>query len=191
MHDIYDCVKSFIPLLDTQYEFQLGRKGTLVELRVAFDKKDCFHLMGLQYLKDCPRFKQDRATIFDKILTGVITVKDAESSVFYNEIRERVSFFPYLEQLLDSNDTVFKYNTNANRYSKIKAEYLLKNNICAHNVFLFLDKNKNGCYYGRSFFPEHQQDYTKGQALWTLLSKKKIKISTGEQHILYSRYKNK
>lgn len=50
MYTIYDCVSSFIPLLDTKYHLVLGRKGVAVELSIRFGEKDCFHLMGLQYL---------------------------------------------------------------------------------------------------------------------------------------------
>lgn len=58
MHTIYDCVDSFTSLLDTEYHFILGRKGEAVSLKVTFDKKDCFHLMGLQYLTDRPELSE-------------------------------------------------------------------------------------------------------------------------------------
>ena len=32
----------------TEYEIVLGRKNVAVKLIITFDKKDCFHLMGLQ-----------------------------------------------------------------------------------------------------------------------------------------------
>lgn len=54
MRNIHDCVNAFLPLLNTEYEIILGRKGVAVTLRIVFDKKDCYHLMGLQYLADRP-----------------------------------------------------------------------------------------------------------------------------------------
>lgn len=42
MHNIYSCVDSFTSLLNVQYHFILGRKGTSVSLKIRFDKKDCF-----------------------------------------------------------------------------------------------------------------------------------------------------
>lgn len=51
MRNIKDCVNAFLPLLYTEYEIVLGRKGVAVTIRIAFDIKDCFHLMGLQYLE--------------------------------------------------------------------------------------------------------------------------------------------
>ena len=67
MRNVLDCINAFIPLLSTEYELVLGRKGVSVTLRISFDKKDCFHLMGLQYIKDRPELNRDRGKIFDEI----------------------------------------------------------------------------------------------------------------------------
>jgi len=114
MRNVLDCINAFIPLLSTEYELVLGRKGVSVTLRISFDKKDCFHLMGLQYLVDRPELSRDRGRVFDEIADGTITIEKIESSDFYNKIEQRVHFLPLLEQMIDSNDTVFKYNKKAN-----------------------------------------------------------------------------
>lgn len=54
-----DCINAFIPLLSTEYELVLGRKGVAVTLRILIDKKDYFHFMGLQYLVDRPELSRD------------------------------------------------------------------------------------------------------------------------------------
>lgn len=123
MRTIKDCVNAFLPLLDTEYEIVLGRKGVAVTLRIVFDKKDCFHLMGLQYLIDRPELNRDRGKVFDGIVAGSITAEQVELSDFYKKIEERINFLPLSEQLLDSNDTVFKYNKKANVYSMIIVLY--------------------------------------------------------------------
>lgn len=64
MRTVVDCVSSFIPLLSTEYEIVLGRKNVAVKPIIAFDKKDCFHLMGLQYLTDRPELRRDRGKIY-------------------------------------------------------------------------------------------------------------------------------
>ena len=56
----------------TEYEIVLGRKNVAVKLIITFDKKDCFHLMGLQYLTDRPELRRDRGKIFDEIQNGII-----------------------------------------------------------------------------------------------------------------------
>lgn len=187
MRNIRDCVSAFLPLLNTEYEIVLGRKGVAVTLRITFDKKDCFHLMGLQYLIDRPELNRDRGKVFDEIVAGSITTRQVESSDFYKQIEERVNFLPLLEQLLDSNDTVFKYNKKANIHSMIDADYLMKNNMEDRNLYLFLSQGSDDRYFCRSFFPEEKMDYTKNQASWTMLYKKKCNLSTGEERILYDR----
>ena len=191
MGDIYNCVDSFLALLNTEYEIVLGRKGVAVTLHIVFDKRDCYHLMGLQYIKDRPDINCDRKIIFDKIQSRVIKKEKIESSDFYHMIAERVEFLPFLEQILDSNETVFKYNKNANTYSMIDADYFMKNQILSRNAYVFLSKNKNtNTYFCRSFFLENKMDYTKNQASWTLLYKKKINKINGTEIVLYNRLKN-
>lgn len=187
MRNILDCINAFLPLLNTKYEIVLGRRGVAVTLNIIFHKKDCYHLMGLQYLKDRPELNRDREKIFNEIINGVIPISKLESSVFYKKIEERVHFLPLLEEILDCNDTIFKYNKKSNVYSMIDADYLLKNSVKSRPVFLFLSRKKDDTYFCRSFFPQNKMDYTKNQASWTLLYKKKINTKTGEEIILYDK----
>lgn len=191
MRNIKDCVNAFLPLLNTEYEIVLGRKGVAVTLRIAFDKKDCFHLMGLQYLIDRPELNRDRGKVFDEIVAGSITTEQVKSSDFYKKIEGRVNFLPLLEKLLDSNDTVFKYNQKSDMYSMIEADYLMKNNMEERNLYLFLSHGVDDKYFCRSFFPEEKKDYSRNQASWTMLYKKKCDMSTGEEIILYDRLTKK
>lgn len=82
MRNVLDCINAFIPLLSTEYELVLGRKGVSVTLRISFDKKDCFHLMGLQYLVDRPELSRDRGRVFDEIADGTIPVCITKISTF-------------------------------------------------------------------------------------------------------------
>ena len=189
MHNIYECVDSFVSLLDTEYRLILGRKGEAVSLNVTFDKKDCFHLMGLQYLTDRPELNRDRGKIFDDIKARILTKEQIESSDLYRQIAERVDMLPFLEDMFDSNDTIFRYNEKKNSFSMIRADYLMKNRLIDKNIFIFLSKDKNDTYFCRSFFPETKRDYAKNQASWTLLYKEKIKRSTGQSVVLYDRLK--
>lgn len=103
MRNVLDCINAFIPLLSTEYELVLGRKGVSVTLKISFDKKDCFHLMGLQYLADRLELSRDRGKVFDEISDGTITIEKIESLDFYNKIEQRVHFLPLLEQMIDRN----------------------------------------------------------------------------------------
>ena len=55
------------------------------------------------------------------------------------------------------------------------------------NLFLFLSYRTKDIYFYRSFFPEEKTDYTKNQASWTLLYKKKINLMDGKETILYNK----
>ena len=145
--------------------------------------------MGLQYLADRPELKRDRGKIFDEIRNGNIKQEQIESSDFYDKISDRVHFLPLLENIIDSNDTIFKYNKKANTYSMIEADYLMENCIENRNTFLFLSNKNDDNYFCRSFFPENKMDYTKKQALWTLLYKKKKNLIDGTEIILYDKLK--
>ena len=192
MRNVYDCVVAFSRLLDKEYHLVLGRKNVSVSLQINFDKKECFHLMGLQYLTDRPELVHNREKIFDALYKHQITAEHLQSSDLYYKIADRVDILPLLECIMDSNDTIFKYNRKLNTYSVIKADYIMKNQVEGKNIFLFLAKgNEEGRYFCRSFFPQNKMDYTKNQALWTLLYKKKITISSGKEEILYNRLKYK
>lgn len=189
MHNIYDCIDAFTSLLDTKYLFVLGRKGVSVMLNISFDKKDCFHLMGLQYLTDRVELRRDRGKVFDGIKERKITAEQVEASEFYGKIADRVDMLPMLEELFDNNDTIFKYNRKSKKFSMIQAEYLMKNMVAGKSVFIFLSRKEKNEYFCRSFFPQDTRDYSKDQASWTLLYKEKIKITTGESSVLYDRLK--
>ena len=66
--------------------------------------------------------------------------------------------------MLDSNDTVFKYNKKSNVYSMIEADYLMKNHMEGKNLFCFylmqemiiifvvlFPRGENGLYKESSF----------------------------------------
>lgn len=107
---------------------------------------------------------------------------------FYNKIEQRVHFLPLLEQMIDSNDTVFKYNKKANMYSMIEADYLMENNVESRNLFCFYLMMKE-IIISVVHFSRGKMDYSKNQASWTLLYKKKIDLSTRIETVLYNRIK--
>lgn len=189
MSNVYECVQAFIPLLNTEYHFILGRKNKLVELIVHFEKSHCFHLMGLQYLTDRPDLNKSRDVIFDKIASQKLSIEKIETSDLYYKIEDRIKFLPYLEQIFDSNETIFKYNQKQNLYSMIQADYLMKNKVLNSNIFLFLSQGRDEKFFCRSFFPETKKDYTINQSAWTLVYKKKIDIVSGEEIVLYNHLK--
>lgn len=167
------CIEKFNILLTTEYEFTLGRKNRAVKLLLKFSKEDWFHLMGFQYLKDLPHLKRSRNKIFDDIAENRISANTIEESVFYGEIRERVQMLSYLEDILDDNDTIFRYSATVNAFSKIQAKFLLDHRFEDQRIFVFLSQHSDGDYFCRSFFPMSNIDFAKNQQKWTLLRKVK------------------
>ena len=56
----------------------------------------------------------------------------------------------------------------------IEAEYLLSTPYKEMDIYIFLDRNiEQGHFFCRSFFQKGEKDYTKGQAVYTLLKKEK------------------
>ena len=189
MADILQAAKSYKNLLDIEYRIILGKKNKTISLSIYFDEIHFFHLSGLQYLKDLSRvLSESREQIFRKILKGTLQTKQIETSEFYPQIKERIDYLVYLESIMDSNKTVFKYNPQLEVFSSISADFLLKNEIQTRNIFTFLSQEKsNGKYFCRSFFPQTDKDYSENQSTWTLLYKEKFQKSANEKLILYDR----
>lgn len=69
----------------------------------------------------------------------------------------------------------------------IEADYLMENKMESRNLFLSNDDGDKYIY--RSFFPEEKMDYSKNQASWTLLYKKKTDLITETETVLHNRLK--
>lgn len=185
MNNVLDGVKAYEHLLSIRYEIMLVRKGHIVNIKLGFSKEDCFHLMGLQYLKDLSSLSIARDKVFDKILNETIKVSTIESSSFYTKITNRVNLFPLLEMLIDSNETIFKYDRGKNAVSFITAHYLMQNKHQDNDIYVFLDSSDGEHYFCKSFFPKEKMDYSKDQALWKMVYKKKIDTNSGLEVVLY------
>ncbi|MBR6078691.1 MAG: hypothetical protein IKP60_00855 [Treponema sp.] len=187
--DILTAAQSFSKLLDVEYQIILGKKKNLECLSISFEKQHFYHLAGLHYLRDLADiFSGDRALVFEKILSETISQRHIELSRHFSKITDRIEYLSYLEQIMDSNETVFKYNSRLDVFSAVQADFLMKNEIQTRNVFTFLSQNAStGKYFCRSFFPQTDRDYTEGQTRWTLLYKKKLWKSTGQENVLYDR----
>ena len=111
MADILQAARSYVNLLDIEYQIILGKKNKTVFIPIFFDENHFFHLAGLQYLKDLSRvLTESRELIFRRIVKGTLKKNRIESSKFYSSIKDRIEYLTYLEQIMDSNETVFRYN---------------------------------------------------------------------------------
>lgn len=176
------------------YQFHKG--STFSASWLGFAERKCLSSIlliqaGLHYLTDIRELKNGRAKIFDRLIEEPAFCEKLLYSDFYNRIHERVKHLANLESIIDSNKTIFKYNDNERSFSKIKADFLIKNSEEYANLFLFLAyRNETECFC-RSFFPDNRVDYSENQITMSLLRKKKIYISTGEEIVLYDYFAEK
>lgn len=188
MDKLCNCVTAFKKLLDIQYRIIVGRKGKATELCIGFSKLDFHHLMGLGKLKDLRIATRNRGIVFDEILSGKTTYETISKSRYLHLIENRFQPLAQIETLFDNNRLVFRYNMKLNRFSLIEADYLLSTPYAENDVYIFLARQDDTeHYFCRSFFPREQKDYTAGQAVYTMLYKEKIRLSTGEVQIQYDR----
>ena len=183
------CARGFERLTDWQYHFIVGRKGKTIAFTVSFDRSDFHHLAGLHKLKDNARIQtgQREAVMLD-ILNGKLTLEQIQKSAFYGEMEPRLYPLSALEQILDSNDMVFRYNAKVRAFSLIQADYLLQNDFEGNPVYLFLAKRSNDdTQVCRTIFPKSSVDYAEGQPRYTLLRKEKINLQTGTRIVQYDR----
>lgn len=186
---LQQCASVFERLTGYQYRFTLGRKGKMVEIILGFSETDFHHLVGLHKLKDINIARDNRKSVFRDIISGRITYQTIAKSAFFSESRLRLEAFQFIEDLLDGEQLVFRFNKKLLPYSAIDGEFLLKmgDDIALNISFLFIDKDDHGVYFCRSFFPMERTDYTKNQMQYTLLKKEKINRQTGEITIQYDR----
>lgn len=180
---------AFRRLMDYEYIIKLGRKGRIIELTLNFEPSDFFHLIGLHKLTDVINRRLPTAQTFYDCLRGNITYEQLSRSVFFKDLGNRFEYFDRLEEMLDSNDTIFKCNTSTLRkFSRITADFELKNIYEALTFYLFTDKRSySDKQFCKSFINSETVDYTYGQTKLTLLYKEKVNIKTNERYIQYDR----
>ena len=182
------CAKSFEHLLNIKYHIILGRKGKLTELNILFAPTEFHHLIGLHKLHDLRLSRGNREKIFYQILDGQLSLADLKKSRYFPMIQKRMKPFEQIENFLDSNKLIFRYNQKLQSFSLIEAEYLLSTPYEKTDIYIFLDQlPEPDTFFCRSFFPKEGKDYTKGQAVYTHLKKEKISLSTGKTITQYDR----
>ena len=123
MDKIQECATAFEKLLDTQYHIIIGRKGKSVDLTIEFSSIDFHHLMGLGKLKDLRLSTENRSKVFSRILNGSITDNFLNQSRYISQIQDRFEPLAAIEQILDANSLIFRYNEKQNCFSLIEADF--------------------------------------------------------------------
>lgn len=193
MDKLQERALSFKRLLDYEYKIILGRKNVQTEINISFEKSDFSHLIGLHKLTDVLTGDIATEKIFDRCISGKISYDTISKSTFFVKLGNRFEYFNKLEDILDSNDIIFKCNTNSmSAYSKIKADFGLKNILEELTFYLFIQKrNYSEKQFCKSFIQEDNIDYTYGQTKMTLLYKEKIYKKTGDSVIQFNKIQSR
>ena len=189
---LFQRLLSFQRLIGIKYHIVLGKAGKSVSFNLTFSEYDCHHLMGIHYLTDRPD-RRSSARIFEELLASAeYRIHIASSDFWSKKLVDRIACTSILEQLIDDNQTIFRYNSRGAYFqSQINAEYLMANSNIPisegdlRDVYVFLDKRDDSDdRFCRSIFPRTTRDYTIGQPKWTLLYKKKY-LPDGTESVLY------
>ena len=153
MNRIYEVANHYKILFDWQYILKISHKKALHTIILDFRSEDFFHNVGLQYLKDIA-FSKDPKKVYQEILEQKITDSKLEKSFFYEKVEDnyvnvknRISDFFELENLLDSKNTIMKFIKNKNNNSKINAEYFLEATDGVRSFYIFIAKRKKEDVY--------------------------------------------
>lgn len=195
MDKLQQTASNYSTILNKQYYFEIARKQKMLCFTLSFERADFYHLAGLHKLTDIAALQGEpnKSKVFDNILNGSVSYDLIKRSRFYSKMNTRLELLSNLENMLDSNQIVFKYMDAKNQFSRIEADCLLENAFNMNIVFLFLtDRNKNQTLNVpvmccRSFFPMEKYDYARSQPIYTLLKKVKIDTSLGDRVIQYDR----
>lgn len=192
MNELQARAQAFERLLHIEYRMILGRKGKTVEIILRFDAENFHHLAGLHKLSTLRISRARRQTVFRDVLQGKVAYTDLEKSPSFDKISKRLYYLLYLEELLDSNELIFRYNPKVDAMSLMVADYLLISPKDSDEIYIFISKDeRTGVFYCRSFFPKTGKDYTRGQVKFTLLYKEKTNLSTGETVVQYDKLTSK
>lgn len=186
----------FDKLLSNTYYFEIARKNSLKKFVLDFMPHDFHHIVGLHKLLDIGLVQTGaRDKVYYDILNGQIDSLDIKKSNYYDDIKNRLELVGQIEDMLDSNQIVFKYLKKENLFSRIEADYLLENAHKTGVIYIFLSERSKAekghipTMCCRSFFPMNQLDYTRNQPSYTLLKKIKIDSVTGNRTVQYDRSK--
>lgn len=190
MPTISNALNAFRELLDYQYHFIISYSKKLFDILLVFDERDFHHLAGFQYLSDIDIPKSAKQ-LFSKIDSGKINDDLLSNSVnylkvndSYANVKDRIYGLQYLCEYIESNNTIFKYVKNMNRYSLIEADFMIKSIVNHKEAYIFIRKrSKSDTYCICSFFVNPSAEYKGIRSYWLYRSKINILNDTEEVFI--------
>ena len=140
MDKLQQIASSYNDMVNKQYYFEIARKQKMLCFILSFEKSDFYHLAGLHKLTDIAALQGEpnKRKVFDNILNGKVSYDLLKRSRFHSKMNTKLELLTNLEDILDSNQIVFKYIGAKNQVSRIEADCLLESVYNMNIVFIFL-----------------------------------------------------
>lgn len=180
---IQQAAANFQKLLPFAYDLVISRKGKAVPLSIHFMPEHFYHLCGFQhftqdtYLRTAPKLRVYQDILQGKLDTDAIVKQTPDADAI-----QRIQCVSLLEQYLDADELVLRWDYQQKHFSRIRADYLMDVKQVNPACYIFLEQDKNGLYYCKSMFPSENDvngEYTKGLSKFVLLYKRKRNLQTG------------
>lgn len=195
MSIISNALNAFRKLLDFQYHFTISYSKKLFDVLLVFDERDFYHLAGFQYLSDIDIPKStkqlfgriDSGKINDNTLSGSVNYLNVNES--YANVKDRIHGLQYLCEYIESDNIIFKYVKNMNRYSTIVADFMIKSIVNHKEAYIFIRKrSKSDTYCICSFFVNPGVEYMGIRSYW--LYKSKINLLNDTEEVFFDKLNN-
>lgn len=184
---ISDAARAYGELSKYHYEFIIAKNRNAPKIKVVlnFPKSKFYHLCGLHDLKIDTLQSLSREIVFHKIISGIYEDDLFRSVPEFSKIKDRIACLIRLEEMLDSDDTVFKFNSHR-KDTRIECDYIIKNRKNNINYFYMISEDDEGKFYGKSCFSRdatRQKDFSEGHAFYHILYKAKLTVDKNGKEI--------
>ncbi len=178
-----------------EYDYNVSivrnRNTPIYNFKMKFEVDKFHHLCGLHKLVDIEDVRTaPRMQIFNRILNDEKFVKELENSQYINTISDRIECLENLENTLDSDFSIFRFNKLMKGTSSIKCDYILKYEDADNrkNFYLMIENSQEKDVYDgcSSFIREpNEQDFSLGHTSYKILKKEKHHIDTDKSQTIY------
>lgn len=174
MDTLQGCAITFEKLFKTDYVITAGHKKKLWKITIVFQMDQFCHLIGLQKLIDLPQVSRakNKVSLFHNIKSGELTYDAIKSSIYIEEVNQRMKYFQRIEGLLN-RDIIIKFDKNK-AHTSINAEILIYECYEEEYIQLFFQSMKHNIFVPCSFFATRNTKYINRQEIYKVLNVEKI-----------------
>lgn len=151
-----------------------GKKGKVYTFKLVFLEDHFYHLLGFQKLIDLDISRLKRKNIFYRdVYSGRRADIAIEESRYFNEVKNRLSSFFFINELL-GQEIIIRFDRRK-AYTSINAHLLFFMKYQIDYIHLFFKEN-NGLYHPCSLFRDSSTKYTANQEVCKILDLKIIPL---------------